>query len=85
MAAVYMGNTSNIHTVCDIFRNMGEQISSHFECIGADLVDRTGAFFDVAFAEQLAVLCGGGAVADSYRILVFTAGAKVEIQVSIPL
>lgn len=85
MAFVYLGDSGDFYTVRGIFRNMGKQISPHFKRIATDLVDRTGAVFDVDVAEQLAVLCRGGAVADPYRILVFTAGAKVEIQVSIPL
>ena len=85
MAFVYLGDSGDFYTVRGIFRNMGKQVSPYFERVGSDLVDCIGTVSYVAIAEQLAVFCGGGAVADPYRILVFTAGAKVKIQVGIPL
>ena len=85
MAFVYLGDPCDFYTVRGICRDMGKQISPYFERIGSDLVYCIGAVSYVAIAEQLVVFCGGGAVADPYRILVFTEGAKVEIQIGIPL
>lgn len=85
MAFVHLGHPCNFYSVRGVFRDLGQQVSPYFERFGSDLVNRFGVVFDFTVAEQLVVFCGGGSVADSYRILVFTAGAKVEIQVSIPL
>ena len=85
MAAFYLGDPRDVYPVRRIFANMGEPIPSYAERVGVDMVDCVGAVSHASAPEQLAVFCGGGAVAGAHGVLVFIAGAKAEIQVSIPL